>query len=202
MQQRRGAIVGAGNSIALAVLEPGVVACRATATSCARPAPTDRRPTSPVVGVSSMSSRGPRRDVRAFTIRTPTGGQLSTSGSASSRTATQFPPGHLGEHQVDGLAGPCVLPTEDGATTRRLSGSRTPRRDAASPSLEVAAASASIAAVSSSLTISLERRLDDAVAVDDEDARLGQQAPLVRAPARSGAGRSRRGPAGAGRRRL
>ena len=129
------------------------------------------------------------------------GGEPSTSASASSRTAPQFPPGHLAEHQA--TAAPVrvwyrmrgderyALRLEDAAlvaVTRR-------------PAHSTAATAASS---SSSLKISISDDGHDAVAVDDEDPRLARAGATRRSRRRREVGRRRRrsGPAGAGRRRL
>ena len=90
MQQRRGAIAALGIAIAL------LAGIFVVATTFMRPAP--KTEVGVVVFVDSVSLT----DVRAFAIRTPDGrtvqfriGQLENG--------AQFPPGHLGAHQVDSV---------------------------------------------------------------------------------------------------
>jgi hypothetical protein len=52
-----------------------------------------------VVGVVVAVDSGGLTDVRSFTLRT-TDGQLLTFGLADLQNGVEFPPGHLGEHQL------------------------------------------------------------------------------------------------------
>ena len=96
-------------------------------------------------------------DVRGFTLRDGRR-DASSSASASSRTATEFPPGHLAEHQATAQPVRCVLP--DGRRALR----RPPRGRRAElirpPGYSTAATAASS---SSSLKISMNDAGHDAV---------------------------------------
>ena len=78
-----------------------------------------RRSMGVIVGVDSAGLA----DVRGFTLRWPAA-RRSSSGSASSRTATEFPPGHLAEHQA--TAEPVRVWFRMEAMSAARSGSRTP----------------------------------------------------------------------------
>ena len=107
-------------------------------------------------------------DVRGFAIRTPDGrtvefrvGQLENG--------AQFPPGHLAEHQVDSVPIRVTYRDENGEHVADPARGRAGRA-------RLAEAGQAPASISSGAKISSNDALTIAVAADDEDERLRQQA--------------------------
>jgi hypothetical protein len=73
----------------------GLVACTASPS----PSPSTIYPTSPVEGVVLTVDAAGLVDVRGFTLRTAAG-QTLTFKLGTLENATEFAPGHLGEHQA------------------------------------------------------------------------------------------------------
>jgi uncharacterized protein (DUF58 family) len=90
MRQRRGAIAALGIAIAL------LAGIFVVATTLMRPAP--RTEVGIVVFIDSVSLT----DVRAFAIRTPDGRTVEFR-IGPLENGAQFPPGHLGVHQMDAV---------------------------------------------------------------------------------------------------